>query len=93
MKLQELKPAGTLHFSHYEQLIQAAIEGEGVALGRTPLVKALIRKRLLMAPFTGKTASSRQYFIVVSPESQQRADVQAFATWLLDEASHDTEAL
>lgn len=93
MKLQELKPAGTLHFSHYEQMIQAAIEGEGVALGRTPLVKALFRKRLLIAPFAGKTASSRQYFIVFAPDAQQRTEVAAFAAWLLDEAKQDVDAL
>jgi len=93
MKLPDLKPAGALHFSHYEQLIQAAIDGEGVALGRTPLVKSLIRKRLLAVPFAGKTASSRQYFIVISPESQQRAGAAAFAAWLLEEAGRDAGAL
>ena len=93
MKLPDLKPAGALHFSHYEQLIQAAIEGEGVALGRTPLVKALIRKRLLVVPFAGKTPSSRQYFIVISPESQQQAGAAAFSAWLLEEAGRDAGAL
>ena len=72
-----MKPAGTLHFSHYEQVIHAAIEGEGVALGHKPLVKVLFRKRLLIAPFAGKTASSRQYFMVVSPGAQQHAEVAA----------------
>src|SRR6266516_1497092 len=32
----ELRPAGALHFSQYEQMIQAAISGQGVALGRHP---------------------------------------------------------
>ena len=93
MKLPDLKPAGALHFSHYEQLMQAAIDGEGVALGRTPLVKSLIRKRLLAVPFAGKTASSRQYFIVISPGSQQRASAAAFCAWLLEEAGRDAGAL
>ena len=32
----DLKPAGALHFSQYEQMIQAAVNGQGVALGRQP---------------------------------------------------------
>jgi len=34
------RPRGTLYFNQYDQLIQAAIEGNGVALGRTPLATA-----------------------------------------------------
>src|SRR5260221_10076 len=30
-----VKPAGTLRFSHYDQLVRAAIEGQGIALGRS----------------------------------------------------------
>jgi DNA-binding transcriptional LysR family regulator len=36
MKLGDLKPAGTLRFSHYDQVVQAAIDGSGVAIGRNP---------------------------------------------------------
>jgi LysR family transcriptional regulator, glycine cleavage system transcriptional activator len=48
----ELKPAGALHFSQYEQMVQAAISGQGVALGRQPLVNDLIKSGALVAPFT-----------------------------------------
>ena len=41
-RIADLKPAGTLSFSGYEQIIPAAAAGHGVALGRTPLVKDLI---------------------------------------------------
>jgi LysR family glycine cleavage system transcriptional activator len=30
--LQDLQPAGALYFNHYDQMIQAAIQGQGVAL-------------------------------------------------------------
>ena len=32
---------GVLHFSSYDQLISAAIAGQGVALGRVPLIEAI----------------------------------------------------
>jgi hypothetical protein len=39
MHLTQLKPAAVLHFSSYDQLIQAAVAGQGVALGRLPLIE------------------------------------------------------
>src|ERR1700704_660841 len=45
-----LRPAGTLSFSGYEQIIPAAVAGHGVALGRSPLVKDLIDSKQLVAP-------------------------------------------
>ncbi len=51
MKLGELRPAGVMHFSSYDQLIQAAIAGQGIALGRLPLIERLMKSRKLIAPF------------------------------------------
>lgn len=91
MRLAELRPAGMLRFSHYDQLIRAAIDGEGVALGRSPLVKRLIGEGQLVAPFTKKTVSSRQYFVIVSADAAERPEVKRFVDWLFDEAKRDTE--
>ena len=91
MKVRDLKPAGSLRFSHYDQLIRAAIDGEGVALGRTPLVRRLIGAGQLVAPFDSKTVSSRQYFVVASAASAKRHEVKMFADWLLMEAKRDSE--
>ena len=41
--LRDFEPFGKLHFSHYDQLIQAAIDGHGVALGRHPLLRQILR--------------------------------------------------
>ena len=64
--LRDFEPAGKLHFSHYDQLIQAALDGHGVALGRHPLLRQLLRERKLVAPFKNKVASSRAYYVVES---------------------------
>jgi LysR family transcriptional regulator, glycine cleavage system transcriptional activator len=89
LNLAELKPAGSLRFSHYDQLIRAAVDGEGVALGRTPLVRALIDNRQLAAPFDRRNVTSRQYFIVSSAESAVRSEVAHFVAWLVEEAKRD----
>ncbi len=76
--LGELKPAGIARYSHYDQLIQAAIEGEGVALGRTPLVMRFLKSGALVAPFKDRVAGTREYFIIVSPHAAARPQVEAF---------------
>jgi LysR family glycine cleavage system transcriptional activator len=82
----ELKPAGALHFSQYEQMIQAAISGQGVALGRQPLVGDLIKSGALVVPFKQTLVGSRAYFIVESRFSAGKPQVREFAAWLLAEA-------
>src|SRR5690606_35443748 len=44
MRLKDVASAGALRFNEYGDLIQAAIDGQGVALGRSPLVQRLIRE-------------------------------------------------
>jgi DNA-binding transcriptional LysR family regulator len=83
--LPDLKPAGIAHYSHYDQLIQAAIEGEGVALGRTPLVVRFLKSGALVAPFQDRIAVTREYFIIVPPHAAARPQVQRFVTWLQQE--------
>ena len=82
----ELKPAGALHFSQYEQMIQAAISGQGVALGRQPLVGDLIKSGALVAPFKQALVGPRAYFIIESRFSAEKPQVREFAAWLLAEA-------
>ena len=83
--LADMKPAGVAHYSHYDQLIQAAIEGEGVALGRTPLVERLLKSGALVAPFKDRVAATREYFIIVAPHAAARPQVQRFVAWLQQE--------
>ena len=81
----ELKSGGALHFSQYEQMIQAAISGQGVALGRQPLVSDLIESGALVAPFKQTLVGSRAYFIIESRLSAGKPQVREFAQWLLAE--------
>ena len=64
LKLENLVPASVLHFSMYDQMIQATIAGQGVALGRSPLIDSLLRQRKLVAPFRQTMASPRSYYLV-----------------------------
>ncbi len=82
----QLKPAGSLRFSHYDQIITAAVEAQGVALSSSPLVQRLLRDGLLIAPFTQRLASPRAYHLVVSATSAARTEVRQLVDWLVSEA-------
>jgi len=87
--LGELKPAGIARYSHYDQLIQAAIEGEGVALGRTPLIMRFLKSGALVAPFKDRVAGTREYFIIVAPRAAARPQVGHFVNWLQQESRRE----
>jgi DNA-binding transcriptional LysR family regulator len=85
--LERLQPAGVLHFSSYDQLVTAALAGQGVALGRLPLIAELVRTKKLVAPFAGRAfATPRGYGLIVSESAAAKPEVQAFAAWLAAEA-------
>ena len=85
--IPDLRPAGTLTFSGYEQIIPAAVAGHGVALGRTPLVKDLLAEKSLVAPFTSSADPARAYFVVASQAAAGRPEVGDFVAWLTTEAA------
>jgi len=86
-RIADLRPAGTLSFSGYEQIIPAAVAGHGVALGRSPLVKDLIAEGALVAPFKSQADPARAYFAIVSRNAAGRPEVAAFLEWLKTESA------
>jgi DNA-binding transcriptional LysR family regulator len=90
LDIGDLQPAGALHFSQYEQMIQAAISGQGVALGRQPLVNDLVQSGTLVTPFRKALVGSRAYFIIESEHGAAKPHVRQFAAWLMEEAKGST---
>jgi len=83
-----LQPAATLSFSGYGETITAALAGQGVALGRRPLVDALLQSGQLVAPFTDDgLASMRAFHLLVAPDAAGRPAVQALVQWLQAQAA------
>ncbi|MFN3571777.1 MAG: LysR substrate-binding domain-containing protein, partial [Polaromonas sp.] len=85
MGLPELRMKNTLQFSQYSDVVAAAVAGQGVAIGRLPLLAELLREGRLVAPFSG-AASHFGYFVTVAPRSAANADAQDFVRWLMAEA-------
>ena len=91
-QLPDLKPAGSLHFSHYDQLIQAAVDGHGVALGISSLVRRLVKQKRLVAPFEQMYASPRAHYLVAGREAGTRPEVAALIAWLVRKAAAEDGA-
>ncbi|MDL1862413.1 transcriptional regulator GcvA [Betaproteobacteria bacterium PRO7] len=90
MKLERPRENRGLAFSHYDQVIQAAIAGQGVALGRFPLVDPFLADGRLALPLKGRqyaTQATRAYWLIVPPVAARRAEVKVFTDWLRDEVA------
>ena len=90
--LPDLQPATTLTFSGYGEAIAAALAGQGVAIGRRPLVDALLKSRQLVTPFKDVAKSSRAYIVVTDPQARARPAVRALEQWLIDEAGRHPQS-
>ncbi|HEU0203197.1 MAG TPA: transcriptional regulator GcvA [Burkholderiaceae bacterium] len=88
--LGSLQPAGLAGFNLYDHVIQAALAGSGVALGRSPLVNDLLRRGVLVEPFAERSETGFQYYVVVAEASAERAAVNAFIGWLKEQLACDT---
>lgn len=86
--LPDLEPRSVLTFSSYNEVIAAALEGQGVALGRRPLIDALLRQRRLVAPFGDAKQTAKAYFVITDPASRARPAVRAFEAWLSAEGAN-----
>ncbi len=76
-------------FSHSSMVLQAAINGEGVALGRTALIAEDLAAGRLVKPFELLLKVPLAYYIVAPPRALERPKVRAFRDWLLAEAGQD----
>lgn len=90
--LPGLEPAARLSFSGYNEVVTAAVAGQGIALGRRPLVDELLRQGQLVAPLATTVATPRGYILVVDPAARLRPAVRALETWLLEQAAGERAA-
>jgi DNA-binding transcriptional LysR family regulator len=80
------KPKGMLRFNQYDQVVQAALAGQGVALGRLELVRPLLEQgQLALASALPPVASDFAYWLIGRDGAS--ADAATVAAWIRDEAS------
>lgn len=85
--LDGVRPRAVLVFNQYDQLIQAAVAGQGIAIGRAQLVDRLIASGQLKVVGDGRTEVTGRAFWLVRAPGSQRQEVARFADWLRAEAA------
>jgi LysR family glycine cleavage system transcriptional activator len=87
MGLSAIKPKGVLRYNQYDQAIRAALEGQGIALGRIALIEPLLSQGRLVAVGGADADHARGYaYWLVQADSTPRDDVQVVLDWIKAEA-------
>ncbi|MFQ5955784.1 MAG: transcriptional regulator GcvA [Kiloniellales bacterium] len=84
-----LDPTRGPAFSHSNLVIQAAVEGQGVTLGRGALVAEDLAAGRLVKPFAISLPAEFAYYIVAPEATAGQPKIVAFRDWLLEEARRD----
>ena len=80
--LEADEPKGGLVFDDSSVLLDAAVEGLGVALARSGLAEPDLREGRLVRPFPRAVRAEWGYFIVWRADSPKRAVIERFRDWM-----------
>ncbi|PID66936.1 MAG: hypothetical protein CR975_00585 [Gammaproteobacteria bacterium] len=69
-----------IDFERYSMVVNAAIAGEGVAIGHTALLATYLQQGTLVAPFAIDAAPDKQFYALVAKNPQHNA-VKQFINW------------
>jgi len=84
---------GQLRFDNYTLLIQAAIGGQGVAIGWRHLVDNLLAQGLLCRPIAETVISRLGYYVVLPQRKRRGVLIRQFVDWLMAEQANSAQSL
>lgn len=70
-------------------LLNAVLDGQGVALGQASLVADHIKEKRLVAPFARRLKTGFGYFLVHPQGADERPEIKVFRDWIVAEAKRD----
>jgi putative choline sulfate-utilization transcription factor len=79
--------AGGSTFSNYPLVIQAALLGQGIALGWLPLIRDMLHSGQLVPALEGSVETGRGYYLIMSDRLAPGRIGDLFRDWLLREAA------
>lgn len=85
----KVEPRRSVGFSHSNMVLDAAVDGLGVALGRSILVADDIAAGRLIKPFDISLRAEFAYFLVCPQSHVQRHKVKVFRDWVFERIAYD----
>lgn len=76
------RPARSRSFGQSNMVIQAAVQGVGVALGRRPLVIDALTQGKLVRPLAETARSRLKYWLVTDEAQRETEKIQLFIDWI-----------
>lgn len=76
------EPQRWLRFNYTYQVIQAAVSGQGVAMGQIGLIRDLLAAGTLIAPLPQRVDAGYGYYLTTRGGATARPEVQAMLDWL-----------
>lgn len=77
-----------IHFSQHDLLVQAAIEGQGVALVASISASKALEDGLLIQPFESRIPLDNSYYFIYPKSKSTLPCIEAFRKWLLEEVKY-----
>jgi LysR family glycine cleavage system transcriptional activator len=90
MRLPDASAQQWVRVPDWHAVFDAAAQGIGVCLGRTPQVNDHLRARSLVAPLEDVLVSTRANYLIRSADSEANPKVQRFLEWLSSEAASES---
>lgn len=85
--LEGVSPRARLTYSHYDQLIHAAVAGQGVAIGRAELVDRLVRSGQLVPLGNSRRDVAGRGFWLINASTEPAPSVRRFSDWVRAEGA------
>ncbi|MBV0882110.1 LysR family transcriptional regulator [Noviherbaspirillum sp. L7-7A] len=87
------EPKSYLQCNHYSELVQLAVNGQGVALGRLALVLPMLLDGRLIAMHSVSPKDSDYAYWLIEASPNTRPEVAVFREWLIAEVKQTTGQL
>ena len=84
-----IDPTGGVEFGDSLLLTEAAVRGQGVALGRTALVRAHLASGTLIRPLKVSRPGDYAYYTVTTQAGAEKPRIRAFVNWLQMQVEKD----
>lgn len=85
--LTSVRPRGMLRFNQYDQVVHAATEGQGIALGRRALVQPMLSDgRLVALEWAGCGEAEAYAYWLIQAEANPHVQVRRVIDWIIAEA-------